>query len=111
MARRAAPVPPLHLAAVDGDLGRPRSLLGRGGDVNARAPDHGNVTPLHAAAEYGRLECARLLLERGADIEARDVEGKSALITSTGLGHLECMRLLLERGADVDAKKRPRRRS
>lgn len=69
-------LPPLHAAAVRGDVILAKALLAKGAAVDTRA--RADKTALHFAATYGRDEVANLLVERGADRKAKDADGLTA---------------------------------
>jgi len=61
---------PLHLAAMNGDLGETKRLLSAGFQVSDTLPISG-ATPLHAATIGAETEIVKLLLEHGADPNSR----------------------------------------
>lgn len=67
---------PLHLAAMNPDLGALRALLAAGADPNAR--DFNGATPLHMAAYASRPAHLKLLLAAGADPALKTNEGRDA---------------------------------
>jgi ankyrin repeat protein len=89
----------LHLAVLDGNVGRVRELLDRGARVDPRATD--GVTPLHLAAG-GREEIVRLLLSHGADANAETSLGYRPLVYAVAEDSLPQVRLLIEKGAVVN---------
>ncbi|MGI9338600.1 MAG: ankyrin repeat domain-containing protein, partial [Gammaproteobacteria bacterium] len=58
-------LPPLHLAAKDGDVASVIILIGNGADVNAKTKE--DWTPLHFAAVQGETDIALFLVKAGAD--------------------------------------------
>jgi ankyrin repeat protein len=91
----------LHMAALNGDLVKVRSLLLSGSPINAR--DQLECTPLHRAASRGHIEILRLLLEQGANPYAAEYNGMSALHFASLHGHLPAVNLLLQR-TDVNVQ-------
>ena len=122
----------LHLATLVGHVGKVRSLINSGADVN-----EGNElgdTPLYLATRGGHADVAELLMAHGADPNARcawtdrhplywsrprldeldggdtgtatvDVgSGLTALHHAAELGYPDVARVLIARGADVNAR-------
>jgi hypothetical protein len=56
-------------AVINKDIGKARSILEKGADVNIQ--DNEGKTPLMAAALYGRADIVKLFIESGADVNAR----------------------------------------
>ena len=63
-------------AAKKGDVDALRSMLSKGGDVNAK--NGSGRTALMEAAYWGRVDAAKLFLEKGADTNAKDKEDRTA---------------------------------
>src|SRR5262245_31648379 len=57
-------------AAKKGDIDALRSILGKGGNINAKSTN--GRTGLMEAAYWGRTDAAKLFLEKGADTNAKD---------------------------------------
>jgi ankyrin repeat protein len=95
---------PLHYAALDGDSGRVRQLLGSGLIADAR--DDNGMTPLHFAAQSNGADAAAVLLKAGATVDTRDTLGNTPLFTAVfnSRGYGEVIRLLRAYGADPYAK-------
>eukprot|EP00043_Microstomoeca_roanoka_P030136 m.24847 g.24847 ORF g.24847 m.24847 type:complete len:125 (-) comp9754_c1_seq2:61-435(-) len=93
-------------AAAHTDIGRVRSAINKGADVNCKHPQGDNKTSLHFASQFGHLEIVRLLLQHGADANAPDGVGLTPLWYACQYGHLDVIRLLLQHGADVNAPDR-----
>ena len=90
-------------ASKDGDLGRVRSLVIRGGDINFKG-DNG-VTPLIGAAENRRDDVVRYLLRNKAFVDSRRTDNLfSPLMISCRNNDLETTNLLLRFGANTDLK-------
>ncbi len=83
-------------------------LLGKGADVNARAPgDH--RTALHQALRPGHASVVQALLQHGADPNARDDAGSTPLMYAVQRSYLtadtaDIVRLLAKAGADLNAQ-------
>ncbi|KAJ7114414.1 hypothetical protein C8R44DRAFT_929253 [Mycena epipterygia] len=88
----------LQQAAKAGDLGRVRSLLAIGSNVNEEGGING--TALKSAAKFGHIEVVRLLLEHGAHINSKGGRHGSALQDAAAAGHTEIVRLLVQNGAN-----------
>jgi hypothetical protein len=76
--------------------------------VNQPATSPADNSPLlaHVGKDVADMGLVKALLDAGADIEARDVEGKSALLTSLRKGRVDIAKLLLDRGADATLRDR-----
>jgi len=92
----------IHDAAGSGNLGRVKTLVEDGVDVNSQ--DGSDWTPLHRAAINGHTETAQLLLAQGAQIDARSEYGRTPLHLAAAGGQVEVAELLLSQGAQVDAQ-------
>jgi ankyrin repeat protein len=91
---------PLMYAALYGDAGSVRRLLGTGANPNIQN-DAGATALIWAVDDEERT---RLLLEAGADPNARSGEGRTALIVAAGrFGSSAVVKLLLDHGADPSA--------
>ena len=89
-------------AALIGNTGAVRTLLGRGVAVNE--VDGSGRTPLMEAVFGGHIETIGELLERDADVNAQDRDGWTALMEAASKGRVEIVRLLLSHGADPRIK-------
>lgn len=67
---------PLHLAAMNPDIGPLKRLLAAG--ANPNMPDNEGATPLHMAAYASRTPHTQALLEAGADPMAKTNSGRDA---------------------------------
>ena len=61
----------LHLAAINGDIGVCRVLIGAGSDLESRTSGFEVKTPLHFAVERLHVDIVELLVEAGADVNAK----------------------------------------
>jgi uncharacterized protein len=98
----------LMRAVVADDATAVLDLLGRGAEVDERAPRTNGFndghTPLHVATREGRLRVTDALLTAGADVNAVEpVFGAVPLHKAVYNGHVEITRLLVARpGVDLD---------
>ena len=76
-----------------------KSLVGRGGDPNAKAPDGLTLLMHTAASELLSTESIQALVEKGADVNARSPEGLTALDFARKHGKTPAVELLLKSGA------------
>lgn len=63
-------LPPLHEAAMDGDIAEINRLIDDGLDVNEKG-NYG-VTPLHSAAYWGKTETALSLVNAGGECQCKN---------------------------------------
>jgi ankyrin repeat protein/L-ascorbate metabolism protein UlaG (beta-lactamase superfamily) len=91
---------PLHLAAIQGNIGIATLLLKAGVPVDCGDSDES--TPLHNAALHRHLEMMKFLIDSGADINRRDRNGAYSLSFAASGGDSACVRLLLDAGADLN---------
>ena len=80
------------------DAAAVRSLLKRGIDLNAPAPD--GATALHWAAHLNDFETAKLLVGAGANLNTANRYGVTPLMSASTNGNAAMIKLLLEAGAD-----------
>ncbi|NXQ35524.1 ANKK1 protein, partial [Alaudala cheleensis] len=92
----------LHLAVLQGDVGRLRLLLGCRADVNPS----GGCTPLLLAVQRRHPEACCALIQHGADVDAADEDGWAPLHFAAQHGDDRMVRLLLDHQARVDAQER-----
>ncbi len=92
----------LHMAAVEDDQARLRTLIENGADVNATMV--GGYTPIMVCIKYGRLNFMQDLLDANADINQANAKGNTALMVAVTARQIETVRLLLGKGADVTHK-------
>ncbi|MHA4808844.1 ankyrin repeat domain-containing protein [Flavitalea flava] len=95
-------IPPLHIAAMNGDTGEVKKLL-----ASCNNPDDVDmhyVTALHLAAFWGKLEACTLLIKAGASLDAQDALGDTPLHHAVDRsGNLESIKLLMSAGAQINA--------
>jgi len=96
--------PPLHEAALAGDIEKVKALLSKGANVNEKDNERG--TALHCASEKGHAEVAGLLINRGAYVNASSWNGMRPLHCAAASGNKETVELLLGKGAYLEAKER-----
>ena len=91
---------PVADAAQAADRERVRTLVSRGGDVNAAQGD--GTTALHWAAMKGDADLIRVLTTAGANLRATTrLGGYTPLYLAARAGHYEAVAALLAAGADV----------
>ena len=86
-----------------GDEGTVKSLLSRGVDVDALAPEHG-MNALMRAAARGQLNIVKILLDHGANVNVTNDSGLTALMVASYVGNNDIIQTFLERGADINIK-------
>ncbi len=91
----------LEWAANNGQLEVVQYLIGKGADINAKAPGD-QTTALMLAARNGHLEVVKTLLQAGASIHAPDKDYWTALHYAARYGYPEVVQYLIQRGADVN---------
>eukprot|EP00285_Hemiselmis_virescens_P007628 CAMPEP_0173383274 /NCGR_PEP_ID=MMETSP1356-20130122/5833_1 /TAXON_ID=77927 ORGANISM="Hemiselmis virescens, Strain PCC157" /NCGR_SAMPLE_ID=MMETSP1356 /ASSEMBLY_ACC=CAM_ASM_000847 /LENGTH=301 /DNA_ID=CAMNT_0014338057 /DNA_START=245 /DNA_END=1147 /DNA_ORIENTATION=- len=95
--------PALCEAVEEGNVGRVKSLLQGGADIEER--DGRGWTPLHHAAADGHVDVAKCLLDGSADKEAKTMKGCTPLHHAAHRGHVDIVKCLLGgRRADTEAK-------
>jgi ankyrin repeat protein len=105
---------PLHLAALNGNLGAAEALLSHRVDLEALSTSllsgragmqiaSGGTTPLMNAIMLGQEEMVRFLLAHGAKPETTNRTLDRALHFAAASGHPAVIRQLLDRGARVNA--------
>jgi hypothetical protein len=95
-------MPPLHVAARNGDTQQIVSLLDQGANINEKVGT-GDETALSLAARAGETDAVQILLDRGADPNIGSL-GLTPLDLASVNDHPAVVRLLLEYGAIVNAK-------
>ena len=98
-------LPPLTIAAVNGNLAAMRVLLEHGADP--LVPDTWGRTPITTVAERHRPEALALLIEAaGGRAALGDDILASALIEAAGAGANDCVDVLIDTGMDVNTRGR-----
>ena len=69
--------PPIHRAAVTGNIEAFKQHLAAGADVNVK--DNLGMTPLSDASRNGHREIVELLITNGADVNAKNDDGVTPL--------------------------------
>ena len=88
--------PPLHQAAIDGDLDDVKQILNSGIGVNSKSKT--GATALHWAAFKGNYDVAVYLLENGADVNASTHKGSTPLRLATTHKKTKLIKLLKQHG-------------
>jgi len=96
---------PIHLAALNGDLGKVKELTSQDQALIEKEDKYGR-TPFHYAAMQNRTEVMEYLLQEGARIDATSsVEWcYTPLFCAVNSGKTESVRFLLENGADPSVR-------
>jgi ankyrin repeat protein len=96
-------VPPLSLAAMNGNAAMLELLLEAGADPNAAQAE--GETVLMTAARTGVPSAVKILLAHGADVNAKETwKGQTALMWAAAEGHADVIDVLVEAGAQVYAR-------
>ncbi len=113
-------IPPLHQAALTGDVAAATALLKAGVSpdepvtVTQRQRTHTGFdgepysvtwSPLHTAVERGQVAVARLLLEYGANRDSPGPDNATPLHLAAQAGNREMVEVLLSYGAKRDAQR------
>jgi hypothetical protein len=108
LGEKTGDIPPLMLAAYQGNLQEMEKLIKNGADVNDR--NKVNNTPLHFAAGAapvsqtyrGSPAAVAYLIEHGADVNAQNNTNTTPLMDAVLNPNLESVKILLAHGADVN---------
>jgi ankyrin repeat protein len=92
-------VPPLGIAAVDGNPEILKLLLDGGGDPNVGLSQ--GETPLMTVSRSGKVDAIKMLVAHGANPNARDSRGQTALMWAAARNNAPAVKVLLELGADM----------
>ena len=84
------PLPDLHAAVANGDVGRVIKLLDAGASVNDKNAD--GQTPLMLAAENGHASLAVTLVLLGANVNETDTNNRTPLMWAAESGHASVLR-------------------
>jgi ankyrin repeat protein len=95
-------VPPLGIAAVDGNSEILKLLLDGGADPNVGLSQ--GETPLMTVARSGRVDAIKVLIAHGASPNGRDGRGQTALMWAAARNNPDAVKLLLELGADMKVR-------
>jgi uncharacterized protein len=87
-------------AAWDNDLGRARSLIARGADVNAK--DNTVQSAYLISTSEGYLELLNLTLKNGADVDSKDSFNGTGLIRAADRGHADIAGRLVQAGVKIN---------
>lgn len=90
-------------AAEKGSFEQIKTLVEKGGDVNAK-DELDSSTVLMKAAASGNLEATKFLINKEADVKAVDMNRETVLMKGAKSGNLEVVKLLVNRGIKVKAK-------
>ena len=90
----------LREAAWDNDVGRARTLIRRGADVNAK--DETVQSAYLIATSEGYLSLLNLTLEHGADVNSKDSFNGTGLIRAADRGHADIAGRLIQAGVEID---------
>lgn len=107
--------PPLHRAAIAGDVEQVKKLISQGCDINFRDADgraplnyasilDKNFEPKDKKYRSSKLEIAKLLIDKGANVNNENNSGSTPLHEASMLGFGDCVKLLIEHGANVNAQ-------
>ncbi len=92
-------VPPIYLAAKQGNLNAVRSLIAEGNDVNA--VNASGRSALMSAVFFRNRGIVKELLIEGANVNSADAQGRTALMIAVVVKDIKMIDLLLAAGADV----------
>jgi ankyrin repeat protein len=96
-------VPPLSLAATNGNAAMLELLLKAGANPDATQSE--GETALMTAARTGIPAAVATLLAHGAEVNAKEAwRGQTALMWAAAEGHADAIQVLLEAGAQINAR-------
>jgi ankyrin repeat protein len=95
-------VPPLGIAAVDGNSEILNLLLDGGADPNVGLSQ--GETPLMTVSRSGKVDAIKALIAHGANPNTRDGRGQTALMWAAARNNAPAVKLLLELGADMKVR-------
>ncbi len=99
---RIGSIPPLSLAAKNGNPEIIEALLNAGAGANDKTAT--GATVLMAAALSGNAEAVKVLIAHGADVNAREnANGQTALMFAAWENRPEVIKALVSKGADLKA--------
>jgi hypothetical protein len=87
-------------ASSKGDVGKVRSLVAAGGDINVR--DKNGDSSLEHAADKGCLDIVKFLVEKGAEVNNYNVDNWTPLMSACNRGYFEVVKFLMENGANIN---------
>jgi hypothetical protein len=87
-------------ASSKGDVGKVRSLVAAGADINVR--DKNGDSALEHAADKGCLDIVKFLVEKGAEVNNYNVDNWTPLMSSSNRGYFEVVKFLMENGANIN---------
>jgi len=92
---------PLHLAALQGNLGIVKMLVDKGADINLG--DNENSPPIVNAALRNHPEIVKYMLDHGASATLKDDNQMTPMHFAAMGGDTQIMQMLLDKGAEADA--------
>ena len=94
-------------ACEEGNLGKVKSLIKKGYDMNGTSQRFHGRTPLMCAIGEGRFYVVKYLINRGADVSKKDHQSRTALHYASERGDLKVVKVLLNnfyKGANIDVE-------
>jgi len=93
--------PEIHIAAMQGDMGRIKLILSEKPELLNKTDKYGNY-PLHLAAYKGHAEIVQFFILEGVNINVRNNFGGTALLVASCAGETEVVEVLISSGADTN---------